>query len=135
MSPEELSWEDSAIPFESRLSGDIHPAASIMYFILTGGRHAFGDVPWTRQDNIMKGRHNLSALAQNVDACDLFVRMTYIEPKQRLEIGDVLEHPALWDAEAKLRKICEWKSSWKNESSWKPLKRKLQAHSAAVNRM
>ena len=45
----------------------------------------------------------------------------------------MLEHPALWEAEQKLRKICEWKDSWIKNSP--PLKRKLQVHKAAVQRM
>jgi len=103
-----------------------------MFYILTGGKHAFGAVAWERQSKIMGGTYDISDLRDNV-ACDLFARMACVEPKERLEIGLVLEHPALWEAEQKLRKICEWKDSWVKNSP--PLKRKLQVHKAAVQRM
>jgi serine/threonine protein kinase len=41
MSPEELAPRPGEA-FESRRSGDIHPAASLMFYILTRGAHAFG---------------------------------------------------------------------------------------------
>ena len=73
--------------FESRLSGDIHPAASLMFYILTGGAHAFGEDYREQQTNVMKGRPvNLRRLADNPAACDLFLRMTSVEPKLRLTI-------------------------------------------------
>ena len=44
MSPEELAPRPGEA-FESRRSGDIHPAASLMFYILTRGVHAFGPPP------------------------------------------------------------------------------------------
>ena len=39
-------------------------------------------------------------------------------------------HPALWDAETKLRKVCDWAKSW--ERGTPALQQKLERHAAAV---
>ena len=135
-SPEELSAEvrmlrqgDGGV-FESRLSGDIHPAASLMFYILTGGAHAFGEDYREQQTNVMKGRPvNLRRLADNPAACDLFLRMTSVEPKLRLTIEQARRHPALWDAETKLKMVCDWAKSWERGAA---LQQKLERHAAAV---
>ena len=61
MSPEELrAARANEGTFESRLSGDIHTAGSIMFFILTGGVHPFGDDFQSQLNNIARGRPNLT---------------------------------------------------------------------------
>ena len=64
-SPEELAAEklqgDGGV-FESRLSGDIHTAGSLAFYILTGGRHAFGATTWEQRNNIVQGRHDARRL-------------------------------------------------------------------------
>ena len=148
MTPEEITatkgGQDS---FESRLSGDIHTAGNLMFFILTGGLHAYGprgqtaetvnDDWFAQQSNIVKGRYNLQPLAASgkfmTCAADLFVRMTCTDPADRLPIGEVVAHPAMWDAETKLRKITEWHKSW--EKGTPALVRRLSAHSLYVKRL
>jgi hypothetical protein len=135
-SPEELSAEvrmlrqgDGGV-FESRLSIDIHPAASLMFYILTGGVHAFGEDYREQQTNVMKGWPiNLRRLVDNPAACDLFLRMTSVEPKLRLTIEQARRHPALWDAETKLKMVCDWAKSWERGAA---LQQKLERHAAAV---
>jgi hypothetical protein len=135
MSPEELVQEVGEV-FESRRSGDIHTAGSLMFYILTRGVHAFGDShDWLKQQtNISSGRAvNRRRLGdKNCDAYDLFMRMTLLEPKARPTIEEVQLHPALWDAETKLKNVCDWSKSWERGA---PLQQKLAQHAAAVRHM
>ena len=75
--------------FQSRRSSDIHPAGSLMFFILMGGQHAFGTTYREQQHNIIKGKAvNLRALRSKcADACDLFRRMTCVEPRTTQRCG------------------------------------------------
>jgi serine/threonine protein kinase len=148
MSPEELTatkgGQDS---FESRLSGDIHTAGSIMFFILTGGLHAYGprtqtvetvNGEWfTQQNNIVNGRYELRPLFASGQymtcVADLFMRMSCKEPTARIKISAVTSHPALWDSETKLRKITDWHKSWERGSL--ALERRLSVHSRLVKRL
>ena len=50
--------EDARLP-QAHLSGDIHSAGSIVFYVLTGGAHAFGKNPLDQQVNIRKGRPDL----------------------------------------------------------------------------
>jgi serine/threonine protein kinase len=156
MSPEELAPQLSEI-FESRRTGDIHPAGSLMFYLLTRGVHAFGGSWMEQQTNISAGLavNLLPELRGNRDACDLFVRMTHVEPKARLTIEEVRRHPALWDAETKLKNVCDWSKSWEHayacqtsRSAGAPaediaqtiatraaLQQKLDRHAAAVGGM
>ena len=47
MSLEEIAWDskgsaNASEPFKARLTGDIHTAGSIIYYVLTGA-HCFGE--------------------------------------------------------------------------------------------
>ena len=138
MSPEELrAARANEGTFESRLSGDIHTAGSIMFFILTGGVHPFGDDFQSQLYNIARGRPNLTPLRESGEcaacACDLFLRMVCVDPKQRPEISDVVSHPALWDADTKLRRITDWAKSWEKDSP--ALQRRLSVHATSVKHL
>ena len=47
---------------QAHLSGDIHSAGSIVFYVLTGGAHAFGKNPLDQQVNIRQGRPDLRRL-------------------------------------------------------------------------
>ena len=64
---------------------------------------------------------------------DLFMRMVCKEPTYRITIGDVVTHPALWDAETKLRNCIDWHKSWKKGTP--ALERRLRVHSRLVKRL
>ena len=118
-----------------------------MFFILTGGLHAYGsrgqtveavNGDWfTQQNNIVKGRYDLRPLFASgkcmTCVADLFMRMACKEPIERIKIGDVVSHPALWDAETKLRKCTDWHKSWKKGTP--ALERRLSVHSLLVRRL
>jgi serine/threonine-protein kinase/endoribonuclease IRE1 len=156
MTPEEITaahgrhqMDGEAQVFEARLSGDIHTAGSLMFFILSGGLHAFGPRAQTpdsvngdwfaQQQNLVKGRFFLKPLGEASGssfmacACDLFVRMVRTDEKQRPVIADVMVHPALWTAEQKLSRCTDWHKSW--ERGTPALERRLAAHPSSVRRI
>jgi serine/threonine protein kinase len=156
MTPEEITaahgrhqMDGEAQVFEARLSGDIHTAGSLMFFILSGGLHAFGPRAQTpdsvngdwfaQQQNLVKGRFFLKPLGEASGssfmacACDLFVRMVRTDEKQRPVIADVMAHPALWTAEQKLSRCTDWHKSW--ERGTPALERRLAAHPSSVRRI
>ena len=148
MSPEELTaTKGGQESFDSRLSGDIHTAGSIMFFILTGGLHAYGPRGQTvetvngdwfaQQNNIVKGRYDIQPLFRSgkymTCVADLFMRMVCKEPTDRIKISNVVSHPALWDAETKLRNCIDWHKSWKKGTP--ALERRLRVHSRLVKRL
>ena len=47
---------------QAHLSGDVHSAGSIVFYVLTGGAHAFGKNPLDQQVNIRQGRPDLRRL-------------------------------------------------------------------------
>lgn len=108
-----------------------------MFFILTGGVHPFGDDFQSQLNNIARGRPNLTPLKQSgasaTCACDLFLRMVCVDPKQRPEISGVVSHPALWDADTKLRRITDWAKSWEKDSP--ALQRRLSVHATSVKHL
>ena len=137
MSPEEIEWDNNAhnrrsdAKFEAHLSADVHSAGSLVYYILTGGKHCFGPVGdhLTQQTNIVKGFAVCDALANPV-AVDMVTRMVYRRATARLKIVRVLEHPLWWGAVEYMNKVCEWKSTWRRSPG--QLKARIKAHRQAV---
>ncbi|XP_026069877.1 serine/threonine-protein kinase/endoribonuclease ire-1 [Carassius auratus] len=87
-------------------SSDIQVAGMLVYYILSDGKHPFGDVK-DREENIKKGQYSLEDL-QDIVAKDLIEWMINIEPSERLTIDEVLRHPYFWDNDSKdtvLRKL------------------------------
>lgn len=58
-SPRLLRLRGRAAAPQAHLSGDIHSAGSIVFYVLTGGAHAFGKNPLDQQVNIRQGRPDL----------------------------------------------------------------------------
>jgi len=59
--------------------------------------------------------------------------MLHKEPRKRPEIREVVSHPALWDAETKLRQCTDWHKSW--EPGTPALERRLKVHADLVQRL
>ena len=98
-------------------SVDVFSAGCVIFYVLTKGRHPFGEsferpvshpVPLRKlltiiaQVNIKYNRKNLSALAHNVEACDLVDKMTQHRPADRISMDQALRHPFFWDAQKRL---------------------------------
>lgn len=82
---------------------DIHPLGCVFYFILTMGRHPFGEItnPTERQDNIISTTYNatLAELYEHHDkhqatmAEDLIRRMICYTAKDRITACKIKKHP------------------------------------------
>ncbi|XP_058617608.1 serine/threonine-protein kinase/endoribonuclease ire-1-like [Onychostoma macrolepis] len=91
-------WEATEILNQHRgykKSSDIQVAGMLVYYILSGGKHPFGDVK-DREENIKTGQYFLEDL-QYIVAKDLVDRMIKKELAERLTIDEVLDHPYFWD--------------------------------------
>ncbi|XP_051744298.1 uncharacterized protein LOC127509541 isoform X3 [Ctenopharyngodon idella] len=86
-------------------SSDIQVAGMLVYYILSDGKHPFGDMD--REGNIKIGKYTLEHV-QDIVAKDLIEWMINKEPAERLTIDEVLRHPYFWDDSSKdavLRKL------------------------------
>ncbi|XP_077069755.1 serine/threonine-protein kinase/endoribonuclease IRE1 isoform X3 [Siphateles boraxobius] len=103
-------WEATEILNQSEKSGykkssDIQVAGMLVYYILSDGKHPFGDID--REVNIKNGNYSLEHV-QDIVAKDLIEWMINKEPAERLTVDEVLRHPFFWDdyrKDAVLRKL------------------------------
>ncbi|ROL53009.1 Serine/threonine-protein kinase/endoribonuclease ire-1 [Anabarilius grahami] len=77
-----------------KTSADIQVAGMLVYYILSDGKHPFGDMD--REGNIRIGNYSLEHV-QDIVAKDLIEWMINKEPAERLTIDEVLRHPYFWD--------------------------------------
>ncbi|CAI5668650.1 unnamed protein product [Oreochromis niloticus] len=89
--PEEA--EKSVISYKS--STDIQVAGMLIYYILSGGHHPFGDISFKCESNIYDGKYSLDHV-QDVVAKDLIEWMINNEPKKRPKVEECLNHPFFW---------------------------------------
>ncbi|KAK2916802.1 hypothetical protein Q8A67_001176 [Cirrhinus molitorella] len=92
-------WEATEIvnqPKEGsyKKSSDIQVAGMLAYYILSDGKHPFGD-PIRREGNISDGNYSLDI--QDITAKDLIEWMINKEQDKRPTIDKVLNHPYFWD--------------------------------------
>ncbi|XP_049423868.1 uncharacterized protein LOC125883548 isoform X3 [Epinephelus fuscoguttatus] len=82
-------------------STDIQVAGMLVYYILSGGHHPFGDIPFECEYNIHKGEYTLNHV-QDVVAKDLIKWMINKEPKSRPKVEECLSHPFFWTNDRKV---------------------------------
>ncbi|KAJ4948723.1 hypothetical protein JOQ06_020248 [Pogonophryne albipinna] len=106
MAKETLSEKDNTkIGYKS--NSDIQVAGMLIYYVLSGGHHPFGDISYECENNIVKGLYTLKHV-QDVLAKDLIEWMIDAEPKYRPKVEECLKHPFFRDTDWKieyLRKI------------------------------
>jgi serine/threonine protein kinase len=81
-------------------SVDIFALGCLFYYILTKGRHPYGN-RFDREANIIKENKDLS-LCSDEEAHDLITRMLHRQPSQRPNIETCLLHPFFWDPTKRL---------------------------------
>ncbi|XP_056225762.1 uncharacterized protein LOC130164813 [Seriola aureovittata] len=104
MAKETLAGEAN-IPYKSNT--DMQVAGMLIYYILSGGHHPFGDKPYEYEYNIHEGKYTLDHV-QDIVAKDLIEWMIHEEPKSRPKVEQCLSHPFFWACERRvdyLRKI------------------------------
>ncbi len=70
----------------------------LIYYILSGGHHPFGDIPCECEYNIHIGKYTLNHVP-DVVAKDLIEWMIDKEPKKRPKVEECLSHPFFWSTE------------------------------------
>lgn len=92
MARETLTEEDSETPYKSNT--DIQVAGMLIYYILSGGHHPFGN-RFLCEANIFNGKYNLEHV-EDVVAKDLIESMINEEPKNRPNVEECFSHPFFW---------------------------------------
>lgn len=85
---------------------DIFSLGCVFFYILSGGRHPFGD-RYLREGNIIKGEYNLMGMEKYcpedyVEAKHLVCTMIDSNPKLRPSTVSILKHPFFWGVNKKL---------------------------------
>ncbi|XP_062409213.1 serine/threonine-protein kinase/endoribonuclease IRE1-like isoform X2 [Sardina pilchardus] len=78
---------------------DIQVAGMLVYYILSGGKHPFGD-PVHCHGNICDGKYTLQDLNDD-EAKDLVENMLNVNPMERPRITEVLKHFYFWEEDRK----------------------------------
>uniref|UniRef100_A0A3B4WQ38 Protein kinase domain-containing protein n=1 Tax=Seriola lalandi dorsalis TaxID=1841481 RepID=A0A3B4WQ38_SERLL len=86
MAKETLAGEAN-IPYKSNT--DMQVAGMLIYYILSGGHHPFGDKPYEYEYNIHEGKYTLDHV-QDIVAKDLIEWMIHEEPKSRPKVEQCL---------------------------------------------
>ncbi|XP_065338464.1 serine/threonine-protein kinase/endoribonuclease ire-1 isoform X2 [Cloeon dipterum] len=103
IAPEMIDPEKTAT-----FSVDIFSLGCLFYFVLSKGKHPFGD-DLHRQANIINGEGRLEHLEENKDyvALNLILAMIDIDPKNRPTASAAMKHPFFWDADKRLAFLLE----------------------------
>ncbi|XP_016086993.1 serine/threonine-protein kinase/endoribonuclease IRE1-like isoform X2 [Sinocyclocheilus grahami] len=93
-------WEATEIVNQTekggyKTSSDIQVAGMLTYYILSDGKHPFGD-GIRREVNISEGKYSLGEI-QDIAAKDLIEWMINKEQDKRPTVDKVLNHPYFWD--------------------------------------
>nr|XP_020486210.1 serine/threonine-protein kinase/endoribonuclease IRE1-like [Labrus bergylta] len=91
--------EDTDIPYKSNT--DVQVAGMLIYYILSGGHHPFGDKACKCENNIDEGKYTLDHV-QDVVAKDLIEWMINEEPRRRPKVEECLSHPFFWDPDKRV---------------------------------
>ncbi|KAK7938489.1 hypothetical protein WMY93_001815 [Mugilogobius chulae] len=89
MAKETLIEEDSGTPYKANT--DIQVAGMLIYYILSGGHHPFGD-RIRCEGNILDGKYSLDHVEDEM-AKDLIEWMISEEPRNRPSVDKCLSHP------------------------------------------
>jgi serine/threonine protein kinase len=103
----DINVESSTVygPVKIGRSVDIFAAGLIFYYVLSGGKHAFGS-RMMRESNISTGKLELDTSFLGVEAENLVKEMLRKRAKDRPTAKQVLSHPFFWDSEKRLEFIC-----------------------------
>lgn len=85
-------------------SVDIFSSGCVFYYVLSGGRHPFGD-QYRRQANILAGEYELEKIVNSelvTESRDLIKMMLNPNPKERPSAKAILKHPFFWNREKQL---------------------------------
>ncbi|BDA47514.1 probable serine/threonine-protein kinase/endoribonuclease IRE1 at C-terminar half [Coccomyxa sp. Obi] len=106
----------------SRSGGDVRQGKSVdifsfglvIFYCLTGGKHAFGE-SYERDFNILQGRANLREIAHLKEAESLVRAMLVAAPKRRPSVASVMAHPFWWPPQRRLSFLVDLSDRMENE--------------------
>ncbi|NWJ11629.1 ERN1 endoribonuclease, partial [Crypturellus undulatus] len=117
---------------------DIFSAGCVFYYVLSGGKHPFGD-SLRRQANILAGAFQLTCLQEEahdqVVARELIAAMISSEPQARPSAPAVLLHPFFWSQEKQLQFFQDVSDRVEKEPPEGPVVAALEAGARAVVRL
>jgi serine/threonine protein kinase len=72
---------------------DVFSAGCVFAYVLSGGKHPFGQKAAFRHANIATGNLQMPAEITDPSAIDLIQKMLAFDPSKRISIDQVLQHP------------------------------------------
>lgn len=97
---------------------DIFSLGCVFFYILSGGRHPFGD-RYSREGNIIKGQYELALLDRLPDKVELkhlIGWMIDLNPSGRPNTSQILKHPYFWTKSKKLEFLLKVSDRFEIES-------------------
>jgi serine/threonine protein kinase len=120
MPPEGLQGHGGGVGDTASLtfSYDVHPAGSLLYYVLCAGVHAFpGRNDVERNHNILRGRqHKRLQLTERAtltvgpmeqtEALHIVAAMLHVQPEERRPVAALLRHPWWLEPTARMDEVC-----------------------------
>lgn len=88
---------------EPSFQADIQVAGMLLHYILTGGRHPYGDTGPEVEANLCRNCIRLQRVSQEAD--HLICIMTLPDPASRPSVDACLKHPFFWSGEKRFRLV------------------------------
>eukprot|EP00817_Percolomonadidae_sp_ATCC50343_P002487 CAMPEP_0117421574 /NCGR_PEP_ID=MMETSP0758-20121206/2624_1 /TAXON_ID=63605 /ORGANISM="Percolomonas cosmopolitus, Strain AE-1 (ATCC 50343)" /LENGTH=785 /DNA_ID=CAMNT_0005203751 /DNA_START=269 /DNA_END=2626 /DNA_ORIENTATION=+ len=111
---------------------DCFSLGCIMYYILTNGKHPFGDV-YQREHNILQGQYCLNALKkQDKMAKHLISMLISKKPEERPSLENILHHPFFWSSVKKIEFLSVVSSQLGKDREKDPLFQRIQKKAPAI---
>lgn len=82
---------------------DIFSLGCVFSFLLSGGKHPYGDTIYEQEKRMRSKSPNLCYIEHIPEAYDLISKMIHVEPDSRLLSFDCHKHPFFWDDSKKLQ--------------------------------
>ncbi|CAJ0564602.1 unnamed protein product, partial [Mesorhabditis spiculigera] len=128
IAPEALFEQSTSYPV------DVFSLGCIFYYVLTDGKHVFGD-PFQRQLNIMHGKPSLAGMEadrNHNESMALIREMIRHDPAERPSAQTVLVHPMFWNADRKLQFFGDVSDRVEKEEDQAPVVQRLESNAKAV---
>ncbi|PVD20351.1 hypothetical protein C0Q70_18505 [Pomacea canaliculata] len=93
----------TGLALEPTFKADIQVAGMLLYYILTGGRHPFGDTATEVENNLRRGAPRPSRVSHEAD--HLVSSMLTSDADARPSVDVCLKHPFFWSGEKRFRLV------------------------------
>ncbi|CAD5215701.1 unnamed protein product [Bursaphelenchus xylophilus] len=130
IAPEAINQNNSSVTY----SVDVFSLGCIFYYVLSEGKHPFGERNDVRHANIYSGKFNLEHLVGKEDyvSMNAIEKMVEMDPKKRPTSHAVLCHPVFWSKERQLRFFSDVSDRIEKEDETSEIVRCLELNSYQV---